>query len=49
LTKSLKDEEKAKQDEQSRGNKFADRLKDKEKEIAAKDDALFKLEERFKR
>jgi uncharacterized protein (DUF3084 family) len=49
LSKSLKDEEAAKIEERAKGNKLSDKLKDKEKEIAAKDDTIAKLEDRLKK
>ncbi len=49
MSKSLKDEEAAKIEERAKGNKLSDKLKDKEKEIAAKDDTIAKLEDRLKK
>ena len=49
MNKNLKDEEAAKIEERAKGNKLSDRLKDREKEIAAKDDTITKLEDRLKK
>ena len=48
-TKSLKEEEQAKTDEKGKNLKLTEKLKEKEKEILLKDEAIVRMEDKIKR